>query len=197
MKALLVKDIYSIWKQLRLMLVILVIFAVMPDDYMNVLALTIAAMMPYTAAAYDERSRWNLMAAMMPYTPLDLVLSKYVLGWLMIGGAALLSVLMHLVRSLFMDRSWDLTLIAISILAAVMILNIALPLIFRFGVEKGRLVTIFLIALVCGSAGSLSQVETVAIPASGVIILLGTLITVPVTVISIMISGKVYRHSLN
>ena len=87
MKALLVKDIYSIWKQLRLMLLILVVFAVMPDDYMNVLALTIAAMMPYTAAAYDERSRWNLMAAMMPYTPLDMVLSKYVLGWLMIGGA--------------------------------------------------------------------------------------------------------------
>ena len=46
MKALLVKDIYSIWKQLRLMLLILVVFAVMPDDYMNVLALTIAAMMP-------------------------------------------------------------------------------------------------------------------------------------------------------
>ena len=50
------------------------------------------SMIPYSAMAYDQQSRWNTFARMLPYREKDIVLSRYVLGWLCtaVGGAAVL-----------------------------------------------------------------------------------------------------------
>ena len=42
--------------------------------------------------------------------------------------------------------------------ASLCVLAITLPLMFRFGVEKGRLTMFLIIFLVCGSAGALSSI---------------------------------------
>ena len=65
---------------MKIFLVLLVAFALIPGYSMSAFAVMYAAMLPMTALAYDERSKWDTLAAMMPYSTGALVLSKYLLG---------------------------------------------------------------------------------------------------------------------
>ena len=58
MSGLLLKDLLTIGKQMKLYLVILVVFALMPGMSMPAFAVVLAAMLPITAQAYDERAKW-------------------------------------------------------------------------------------------------------------------------------------------
>ena len=158
MKALIIKDSYVIWRQMKYFLVMILLFSALPNGFNNAFAVVYASMLPYTALAYDERSKWDQLAAMMPYSPRDMVLGKYVFGWLCSGAAAVLSGLFQMVLSLVIDRAFLPGVMAMSALGAVCILAIILPLMFRLGVEKGRLAMFLTIFLVCGAAGAIAQI---------------------------------------
>ncbi|MDO4316358.1 MAG: ABC-2 transporter permease [Oscillospiraceae bacterium] len=160
MKALLIKDCFVLWRQLRIFILVMLVITVFNGDFGNIFIVVWAAMLPYTAMAYDERSKWDHLAAMMPYSVRDIVLSKYMLGWLCCGTAALFSLLVQLVQTALgtplaafspMDN-------LIGLCASLCVLSITLPLMFRFGVERGRLVMFLLIFLVCGTAGALGTI---------------------------------------
>ena len=158
MKALILKDTYVIWRQMKYFLVMILLFSALPSGFNNAFAVIYAAMMPYTALAYDERSKWDQMAAMMPYSARDVVLGKYVFGWLCIGAAAVLSGLLQAIISLVIDRAFLPGTLAMSVLGALCILAISLPLMFRLGVERGRLGMFLIIFLVCGGAGAIASI---------------------------------------
>ena len=86
------------------------------------------------------------------------MLGKYVFGWLCIGGAAVLSGLLQAALSLVIDRAFLPGVMVLSVLGALCILAITLPLMFRMGVEKGRLAMFLIIFLVCGGAGAISHI---------------------------------------
>ena len=158
MKALIIKDTYVIWRQMKYFLVLTFLFSALPSGFNNAFAVIYTSMLPYTALAYDERSKWDQLAAMMPYSTRDAVLSKYVFGWLCIGGAAVLSGLLQMALSLVVDRVFLPGVMVLSVLGAVCILAISLPLMFRMGVEKGRLAMFLVIFLVCGAAGAIAHI---------------------------------------
>ena len=66
MRGLLIKDAYTIVKQTKVLLLITVIFAVVPSDFLFGSSVFYAAMMPITALAYDERAKWDKFAGMLP-----------------------------------------------------------------------------------------------------------------------------------
>ena len=138
MKALLMKDFYTLWRQLKVYLLVMLVISVFNGSFGNIFITIWAALLPYTAMAYDERSKWDQMAAMMPYSTRDIVISKYVLGSPLAAFAP-------------MDN-------LMGCCASLCVLAITLPLMFRFGVEKGRLMMFLIIFLVCGSAGALSSI---------------------------------------
>ena len=158
MKALILKDTYVIWRQMKYFLVLILLFSALPSGFNNAFAVVYAAMLPYTALAYDERSKWDQLAAMMPYSTRDIVLCKYVFGWLCIGGAAVLSSLLQTVLSLVIDRAFLSGVMALSVLGALCILALSLPMMFRMGVEKGRLGMFLIIFLICGGAGAIASI---------------------------------------
>ncbi len=45
--------------------------------FLNVFAMIYGSMIPYSAMAYDQQSRWNTFARMLPYREKDIVLSRY------------------------------------------------------------------------------------------------------------------------
>lgn len=162
MKALILKDAYVIWRQMKYFLVMILLFSALPSGFNNAFAIVYASMLPYTALAYDERSKWDQMAAMMPYSTRDVVLGKYVFGWLCIGAAAVLSGLFQAALSLVSHREVLSGMLALSLLGGFCILAISLPVMFRFGVEKGRLTMFLIIFLVCGGAGAISTIAVSA-----------------------------------
>ena len=62
MKSLLLKDCYVITKQLKIFLVIIPVIALTTGGSMNALAILLGAVLPMTAIAYDERSKWEQLA---------------------------------------------------------------------------------------------------------------------------------------
>ena len=156
MSALLLKDYYVIFRQMKIFLLLILVFSCIPGTFYSTFAVVYASMLPYTALAYDERSRWDQMAAMMPYSARDVVLSKYLFGWIAVAvsAAAILSVIW-----LSDVEGPSIPVILLSVCVAVCILDITLPMMFRFGVEKGRLAMFLIIFLVCASAGGIATIE--------------------------------------
>lgn len=144
MKGLLLKDWKTLLKQTKVMLAIMALFACVPSTYMSAFALFYAAMMPITALAYDERAKWDELAAMMPYTAKAIVGSKYALGLTLVVPVLALSVLFRLIVHSTPIVSEDTMSLLITACLSLVLMAIDLPFMFRFGVEKGRLIYILL-----------------------------------------------------
>lgn len=201
MRALILKDFYVMWKQTKVLLIIILVFSCLPDAFYPTFAVIYAAILPYSAMAYDERSKWDQLAGMLPYADRDIVLGKYLFGYLSIAVAAGLSLVIQTALTLFWDRASDnlspLSTIPLAVCVGVCVLALTLPLMFRFGVEKGRLVMFLSIFLVCGSTGVLTGISSdsldggyylsLALPAAA-------LAAVVLTAVSIPLSLRLYRR---
>ena len=192
MSALILKDFYVLRKQLGFLLIFILIFSCLPGQTFQAFAVVYAALLPYTCLAYDERSKWDQLAAVLPYSVRDIVLGKYVLGWIATAGAAVLCGVIQGVLSLTGAGSFSPAGILTSACASVWIMDLTLPLMFRFSVERGRLMVILIIFLVCSSAGVVSAISTdvrldgtwfdLALPAAVGIAVILTLVSVPLSV---------------
>ena len=142
MTGLLLKDLYTLGRQMRIYILLILLFALLPGNTLYAFAIMYAAMPPYTALAYDERSHWIQLARMMPCTTMQLAACKYVLGWLAVAVATVftavgtaLSPLWGVARQEALDHLVSLPAL---IGAALLMMAVSLPLMFRFGVERGR-----------------------------------------------------------
>lgn len=154
MKGLLLKDWYTLIKQMKIMLVLMLAFACVPGYSMPAFAVVYAAMLPVTALAYDERSKWDELAAMLPYSVKEIVGGKYVLGVTAVAAAGAVAAAAQLILSRFgwtqFDAAAAFALLFTACLALIM-LAIYLPVMFRLGVEKGR---VLFTILICASAAA-------------------------------------------
>ena len=205
MKALVQKDFYVIWKQMRMFVLVLALLSMVNSAFNTVFLVVWCSMLPYTAMAYDERSHWNQLAAMMPYSPRDLVLSKYVLGWLCAGAASVVVLAVQaIIRALHLSVATGTPLaVLMSFCASASVLAITLPVMIWFSVERGRMVMFLVIFLVCGAAGALGTVTiSVDQTAGGIQSLFGFFMlilpvaAVALTAVSIPLSMRFYaaRH---
>lgn len=197
MKALLYKDAMVLWKQMKIMLLLILVFAVLPSEFQNTFAVLYAALLPYSALAYDERSRWDRMATAMPYSARDIVTEKYVFGWIAALGTLALTLVLRLVSQylLHLGEGASVEMLLMAFLGSLIAMAVTLPLLFRFGVEKGRLAMLLLIGLVCGGAAGVSGMA-VFTSGSAVTSLPGLLLAaaaaVVVNAVSIPVAARCY-----
>ena len=148
MKALIYKDLCMLGQQMRFFLLLVVLMALVPGASTYPFAIVYAGMLPFSALAYDERGRWNELARMMPYTPRQLVMGKYLLGWIAIPACGVLSAAGILVGARLQKAELaELELLPALVGVSLLLMALALPLMFRFGVEKGRMLLLGTVAL--------------------------------------------------
>lgn len=194
MKGLLYKDACTLARQAGLMLALVVLFGCLQRGSMTGVAIFYAAMLPVTALAYDEQSKWDKMAAGMPYTQAALVGSKYVLGAICTGGAALICLLVQTLIDGFSAEAAYETVLLLAL--AFGLLTVELPAMFRFGVEKGRL--LFLL-LTCGAVSAVllwrdafvAWLDTQQSPAP--MMLVTVAVVLALTAVSLPLSMRMYR----
>lgn len=192
MKALLLKDVYVIWKQMRLFLLVVLVMCVVNTTFNSIFLIVWCSMLPYTAMAYDERSHWNQLAAMMPYSRRDVVLSKYVLGWLCMAAASILCLAARVVLGHFLENEVDTSIVLTSLCLGVISLDITLPAVMRFGVERGRM--IFMVVIFGAALGAGVALDSVDIPSVPLpVMALLPLAAVVLTAVSIPLSMKLYQ----
>ena len=148
MKGLLYKDILILIKQLKFALVMIAIFCLISNDDFGLnrfFLLYSGLFLPITLFAVDEATRWEDYAAMLPCSLRDIVLSRYVLGWL---GLAFAGVFFAVGIFLPFGGKGDLIALVLMVGVALLFQGIILPILFRFGPTKGRLVSILMIVVV-------------------------------------------------
>lgn len=198
MKGLLYKDFCVLQRQSKLLLLIILVFALLPGSTMSSFAVYYAALLPITALAYDERAKWDELAATMPYTAFDLVFSKYLLCYIFLAAAAVAALAAQYVTAFFTKASFGgeaAASLAVVCCIALCFLAIDLPMMFRMGVEKGRLafivVTVGILVVSMSFSDSLKLLLTsdsspaalAAVPAAAVIL----------NALSVLLSVKIYR----
>lgn len=149
MKGLLLKDFYVLLKQVKLYLVFIVVLSLIPSMNSAGIATVYGAMLPVTAIAFDERSKWNQLAVMMPYSSRDMVLSKYIIGYFAVVFCGMVSLGVQAIIGLVQNNPITpemMLVIAVTVAAGLILLAINLPFMFWLGVERGRLVFMVLIA---------------------------------------------------
>lgn len=174
MKALLYKDACVLWKQMKFMLVIIAVFCLLPNSFgLNAFFVVYPGLMlPVSLMAYDERAHWDSFAAMLPYPPRALVLSRYAAGWLL----TLLAGVLYLVGALIQDQGAPLgtALGTLGWVLAVVLLCQAILFLFffRVGTEQGRLYMILLSVLLLLGGVGLTSLLNVAVPAVSTLLML-------------------------
>ena len=109
---------------------------------MGTMVILLSIMMPISSMSYDEAGQWYRYAFSLPIPRRTLVLSKYVLGFLVSLGGLVVSAIGNIIILALTNgenalESW-LTIIGFLELG-VIFLSIILPILFKYGVEKGRL----------------------------------------------------------
>lgn len=160
MKGLLKKDLLVLTKQLLIFLILIPILSV-SGDVMTVVAVLLGAVLPMTAVAYDDQSKWNELAEMLPYTKTELVFSKYLLGYVGMLGADALVFAGRVVLFALGKETLDHIGIGLwgGMVSGLLFLAINNPILFKFGAEKGRYVYLAVIFFV-GACGSFFSVGT-------------------------------------
>lgn len=201
MTGLLIKDYYTLFKQAKIYILLILIFAVLPGETMTGFAIVYAAMLPVTALAYDERAKWDSLAAMMPYSPKSIVLSKYILGYICIIASSIFAFVVKLIlgtiKNTVLGPETYFSVIFIALLS-VIILAIVLPLMFKFGVEKGRiafiiLIVIFTLTSVAFAEKAIMFLSTTQIDFK-IFVLMAVVLTIAISSISVMISVALYKR---
>ena len=206
MIGLLKKDLFVADKSGRLLLVMAVIFSMIPSmgNFGATYAMMLALMMPLTSIAYDERCKWDKYAAMLPYTPGQLVWSKYLLAYFytVLGGSII--VLGTFLRGMTTGAAdWELTMELTIMMGVAMlfVMALGLPVIYRFGSEKGRFVMIVIMGLGVGVAlglmgvfGELPELPKLPLPVAVGII---AAVAVGATYLSFRASVHFYKKRQN
>lgn len=202
MKGLIIKDLIALKKQGKIMLLLAAFYIVYSISTKNISMLGVmvavfCVMLPISSMAYDEYCKWDRYALSMPISGKTIVLSKYVLGILLdLVGIVIIAptsaVIVKFSGEMSIGRSL-LVSFAIGEIALVF-LSIILPIFFKFGVEKGRMLMITVILAPTVLAFLVKRLN-IKLPSEHNLELLAyisPIITVAVFLLSVYISIKIY-----
>ena len=169
MKGLILKDICNQLGQLKAFAMMLVIFIVCfansAEGTLIIMCVVYATVMVINNLAMDESCQWEIFALTMPVTRRQLVLAKYIVAifyallGIVVGTAATL-----IIRLLGFGSGdatfWELLQISVvGIVIAAIFISLLLPVEFKYGVQKGRLVLFGVAAFIGGGGVLLSGKE--------------------------------------
>ena len=152
------KDLYMAWAYCKTFLLILAVFIAVgltgeENSFFILYPMIIGMMLPVSLISYDERFKWHLACDAMPVSRATVVSSKYVLTLLTVLLVFVLTMLaqwFRLSRLGAVERIWELPgiLLPMGLVGPA----ILMPVIFRLGVEKGRIFYFVLVGVVCAAA---------------------------------------------
>lgn len=151
MKSLILKDLFNIGHNAKSMLFILVVLAValIPfsgvEGYIFVCAI-LCSMMIVTTFSFDDNSKWTRYAMIMPVSKKELVVGKFVVLAIFCAVGSLFGLVIGSIggfamRKITFDFAGIGELLFLALAAWVISLifgSMSIPLVFKFGAEKGR-----------------------------------------------------------
>lgn len=166
MKGLLFKDAYTLMRQYWIFLVLMVLCG-LPSRSCPLMAVIYSGLIPISVLSGDDQCGWTRLAGALPVSRKQVVLCKYALG----GACTLASVLVALavegIAAGATGSPWGgdaLLSGAIFLCIGLVMQSVSMPLMFKFGAEKGRM---WLIVALAAAGGALGGLGTVAPQSAG------------------------------
>ena len=145
MKALLVKDLLTLKGQAKSLLLVLAVWFIISfvngsGLFFTSLSVIYGMLLPLTTLSIDEKSRVERYMMSMPVTRAELALSRYALGILGLLALDVLGVGACLVIGDSLEEALGAS--AACFCLAVLLLGVTLPLVYKFGTDKARIISI-------------------------------------------------------
>lgn len=196
MLGLIKKDFLIIKNNLKLIIVMLMVFFIMAlggQFNISFIPTFIIVMLFISTFSYDEYNNWDAYAITLPGGRKNIVKSKYIASLFLTLLSAVITVLLNYLISVInnTDVNEFISSLLGSICAIVIIQSIMYPLIFKFGMEKGRIVLFILVFVMVGVISLLKNI----IKTPNILVVLFNdywFIVIPIIlVISLLISYKI------
>ena len=205
MSGLLLKDFYTLRQYTKTMLIMLFLFALIsfgldnPATFFEGFIIIMSMMMSITSFSYDSLAKWDRFGLSLPITRKEVVAGKYILSLLLcLIGAVLAFLISSMILILKPVEDFGMMEHILSLLGIVSVVllffSLILPLIFKFGVEKSRLVLVGVFAIPTAGMIALGQLG-VASPSESTLthILKGMpLVVIFAYILSYFLSVKIY-----
>ena len=153
------KDLLMIKGNMRQVILFLVVFLILAFQENNIIVIVpvfVSMMVFITTFSYDEYNKWDAYAISLPVSRKNIVKAKYVASIILWAIALLVTVVITGIMGLFeqnLNYFEMFGMILGCVFSIVLLEAIMFPLIFKFGVEKGRIglfVGVFAIAGLLG-----------------------------------------------
>lgn len=204
MKGLIIKDLLNLRKYFKILLLALLWGGFL--SYSNENTILLMLMVPMfislvviESMADDENTKWDRLALAMPITRKTIVRSKYLLLILlliagMIPATGLAYIILFIMDTLNMSRLW-LTSYGVFAMALVFVAA-AIPIIYKFGAEKSRVLSIIIVAVPTTLA---IIADTIGIPLPNkeqltLLLKVSPILLILFLIASILISQKIYSQ---
>lgn len=155
MKSLILKDLYNIVHNAKCMLIILAMLSASFTLTSGVsdcifMCSIICSMMTVTTFSFDDSCNWEKYALIMPVSKNDLVAGKFVVSVIFSVSGSLFGLVFGSIVGIIkkeiafnLSESGNLLLVALcSAMISLIFSSMSIPLVFKFGAEKGRILLI-------------------------------------------------------
>ena len=145
MLGLIKKDLLMIKQNLKTLIIILVAFALMSlqgNSNLSYVAVLTSVMIFITTFSWDEYNNFHAYAITFPKGKENIVKAKYLASLLILFVTIVITALANIAIGYYKHNlDWDyiISMSAGCIFACILIQSIVFPLMFKFGVEKGRI----------------------------------------------------------
>ena len=191
MIGLLLKDIYTMRQYIKTLLFMLIFFAMIsaglhnPAAFFEGFIILMSMMLTISSFSYDDLAKWDRYALTLPITRKDVVAGKYLLSIVLCLAGTVISFLISLailtvkpVEGFGLIEQFYATVGIVSV--AFFFTGILLPLTFKFGVEKSRILMFIVFA---APSAAVIALDKVGIPLPSEASLLGLLKLLPLIMI--------------
>lgn len=171
MMGLIIKDLLLIkenWKQLLIFALIFIVIGLEGNQILTFVPIFLSLMVLLSTFSYDDYNKWNSYAVTLPNGRKNIVRAKYVAS-IGLSVLAILFTYLMIIISGMMNHQLNLEETTITLLgcwsAVVLLQSFMYPLIFKVGLEKGRIFLFVLFIGVSALLGLVFQNIKISLPA--------------------------------
>lgn len=206
MKGLLIKDILNMknyMKQLVLVLIFFIAYGIFLKNgtFVGTMITLMLSMQVITTMSYDEYAKWDKYALTMNINRKDIIISKYIFFTIsiIIGIVVGITTSIAINQIAKLDTGMNEIIVTSIVVPCVfaILFSIIIPVVFKTGVEKGRIVMmliLFIPAILVGAIVKISEKANITMQSPSnleILMKFGVLGLVLLTILAVFISYKV------
>jgi hypothetical protein len=202
MLGLIKKDLFMLKNNSKLLviwIIMIILFSLSGEGGLYIVLPVMGLSLSISSFSYDDYNNWNTYLSALPNGKKYAVKAKYIFSLLLLIFTSIISIILVLILSKNIEE--DLSGVLGTVLGFMFLISILFPFIYKFGIEKGRIILIIM-CLIIGSGGGIiaKKLSGKELPSFIKYIdehfllcsIIATIVIIIIYVVSFIISNKIY-----